>query len=250
MTGASAPRLDAAGGRLILSRTLMPVAMQLHTGRDTTLATAEASALEAAGILVDGHLHPVADSILATMTDPDLVATVECTTLKRRPWLGTVWGRGATGVVGESPAPDTFALHQTSRGLLPFHVTNLVGVGPRPTPDVRRPIVVATEVLAASRPHWHAPEVVSDLLTDQGIPQRGADALATAHAMRRASWRVTCLRTDPAGIPCNGEVLVLDGDDGGYWSLQADADASGTVTFTPIPWPFVINLVGDLLPTG
>jgi hypothetical protein len=228
----------------------MPVAMRLHSGRDIELAQPEAAALEAAGIVVDGDLHPVADSILATMTDPDLVATVECTTIERRPRLGTVWGRGATGVVGESPAPDTFTLHQTQRGLLPFHVMNLVGVGPRPTPSVDSAVVVDTAVLAASRPHWHTPEVVSDLLTGQDIPQRAADALAAAHAMRRASWRVTCLRTDATGAPQDGEALVLDGDDAGYWSLAADADAPGTVTFTPLPWPFVIDLLGTLLPAG
>jgi hypothetical protein len=224
--------------------------MGLRGGRSTDLGRLEAAALEAGGILVEGDLHPVADSILATMTNPDLVATVECTTIERKPWLGTAWGRGAVGVIGESHAPDTFTLHQTQRGLLPFHVANLVGVGPRPTPDYHETVVVDTEVLAASRSNWHAPEVMTDLLADRHIPSQAAIALAAAHASRRASWRVTCLRTEPTGSPQDGEALVLDGGEGGYWSLAADVDAPGTVTFTPLRWSFVIDLIGDLFPTG
>jgi hypothetical protein len=250
MTTASTPHLEAAAGRLTLSRSLMPVLMRLHSGRDADLTFDDVEALEAATIVTEGMLHPVADAILATMTDPELVATIERTSIGLPPWLGTVWGRGAMGVVGESPAPDMFTLSQTQRGLIPFHVANLVGVGPRPAPGHHNTVVVETALLAASRPHWDTPHVMGEMLADHAVPVGAARALAAAHASRLASWRVTCLRTHPDGTPSDGEILILDGGDGGYWSLVADIDAPGTVTFTPLRWPFVIDLIGDLFPTG
>lgn len=243
------PSLDLAAGRLIISRRLIPIAMQLHSGRQHLPGQSETEALEAGGVVINGDLHPLADAILATMTDPDLVATVECTSVDRPPRVGTAWGRGATGVIGESAAPDTFTLHQTSRGLLPFHVANLLEVGPRPTPSHIGTVTVDAEVLTSTRPHWQQEDRMRVVLLDHGVPAAAATALAGLHASRRASWRVTCLRRDPDGIPRDGETLVIDGGPSGYWSLVSDAEAPETLTFTPLRWSFVIDLLGELLPT-
>lgn len=250
MSSEANPSLDLAAGRLIISRRLIPVAMQLHNGPQHLPSRSETEALEAAGIVVDGDLHPLANAILATMVDPELVATVECTSLDRPPRVGTAWGRGATGVIGEALAPETFTLHQASRGLLPFHVASLLEVGPRPTPGHNETVTVDTELLSATRPHWQERDRMRAVLVDHDVPEAAATALSALHASRRSSWRVSCLRRDPAGIPRDSEVLVVDAGPGGYWSLAADVEAPDTVTFTPLRWSFVIDLLGELLSSG
>jgi len=246
---AHAPLLNVVEGRLVLPRELLPTAMQVSEGQTPPQGAPETTALTTAGILVQGRLHPVADSILSTMVDPELVATIECTEVARPPTLSTIWGRGATGVVGESRAADMFTLHQTARGLLPFHVANLVSLGPRPAPVSRASVAVAAEMLAASRPQWHDPEVLTTLLRSSGVPDADAGAIAMAHAARRGTWRINALRIDTGGLPSDDDVLVLDGDAAGYWTLTAANEPPDTVRFEPIAWSEVLNLVGRLIPT-
>ena len=245
--------LDAGRGTLTLPRHLVPVAMLLrHRGRAATDTTSirGVKELERAGIAYDGRLHPMAASMLGTVTDPRLVITIEVT-VEGPPDISTLWAADGRVVLGRPVEPDLFQLAPLEPEYLPFHLAQLTQVGIRPDPPFTGSVTVPDGLLDDLGAAW-ATDVdrAVDRLRAAGVDATWADRLAIAHHHRQRTWRIASLWVGPDRSAHDHELTVLDAGPAGYWSIRPGAEGLPTVTLEVMTFSEVVDILRHAIPRG
>jgi hypothetical protein len=245
--------LDAGRGTLTLPRRLVPVAMLLrHRGRGATDAASirGVKELERAGIAYDGRLHPMAASMLGTVTDPRLVITVEVT-VDGPPEISTLWAAAGRVVLGRPVEPDLFQLSPLEPEYLPFHLAQLTRVGIRPDPPFTGSVAVPDGLLDDLATAWDSDvDGAVDRLRGAGVDPTWADRLAIAHHHRRRTWRVASLWAGPDRSAHDHELTVLDAGPAGYWVIRPGDEGPSAVTLQVATFAEIIDALRHTIPRG
>jgi hypothetical protein len=181
-TGAETIRIDPS---------YMPLLLQLKTAGAVDDSSASAiSRLEAGEVLRDGQLHPMADAILELVSEPALVVSVE------RMRFGavatsTIWATPYGATIGTRVDGGIFELKLANADLLPFHLFQLIHLGPLPEEESANVTLPAEAMLAAEALLYGNDRAGAiEELTDSGLSDRDAAAALAILASRVASWRI------------------------------------------------------------
>lgn len=222
-TGAETIRVD---------RKYLPLLMQLKTAGavGVNAETNEAlQHLEAADLVRDGELHPMADAIFELVAEPGLVLSVE------RMRIGsvaasTIWARPVGAVIGSRVENGVFELKLAAAALLPFHIFQLIHLRPLPkAPQFACTLGAETMLTVESHINEGDTSSATALLDQSGVA--APSLVAAALAARVASWRVHSMWStngDPqtaeaSGMDCgpSGNVLVTVGADEPTMTLRS-----------------------------
>lgn len=235
--------LEPDHGTMTLPRPLVPVLLAVHAG--STADPAGAAQLELSGITSGGRLHPAATSILDVVTEPGLVVTVDVAG-GRTPELATFWCTRRRAVQGEIVDGHRVRLHRVEPDWLPFHLTRVVGAGPRPTAPFLGAVTVDADLLVeAERLLGERPTTAMNQLVESGIEPRWADRLLIALEHRRRMWRVQAVWISRPHGRRVSELTVLDAGPAGYWEITG---SPSRLTLTVSSYDDVILAFRHLLP--
>ncbi len=232
-------------GTLTLPRHLIPALMLLAShGSPPPAAMSE---LERAGVACNGLLSAEASALVAVMTQPDLVISVEVAT-RDGARLSTIWATAAQAVWGRPVEHDVYQLRAIDTVTVPLLLVQLTGVGRRPEPPFAGSVCIAAEALEAAL-DWQAddPETALGILVAAGVDPQWADRILIAHQHHRAKWTVSSVWTDGGAGHEVHDVTVLDAGPAGYWRITAPEPA--TVAFTVASLHETIRLLRRCVPT-
>ncbi len=235
--------LDPDRGMVTVPRRLVPVLLAIHAG--STADPADTAPLERSGITSGGRLHPAATAILDVVTEPGLVITVDVAG-GRTPELATFWCSRRHAVQSEIVDGHRVRLHRVEPDWLPFHLTRVVGAGPRPTPPfpgavtVDADLLVDTELLVGERP-----TTALNRLIASGVEPLWADRLLIALEHRRRVWRVQAVWVCPSSGRRVAELTVLDAGPAGYWEITG---SPSRLTLTVTSYDDIILALRHFLP--
>jgi len=205
--------LNPATETIRIDREYMPLLLELKTAEATGVGdatTAAIAALEAADILRDGRLHPMADTILGLVADPGLVVSVE----RLRAGVvsaSTIWATPAAAAIGTRVDGGLYELRLANPALIPFHIFQMVHLQPRPE-DGSFAYQLPAEVMFAAETAIHdgdldkalgviadaavsTPAEIVDLLTGRIASWRVHSMWSTAHGPTiRAAYGMDCGR--------------------------------------------------------
>ena len=247
MNDHSAPiTLDQERRSLSVPKRLMPALMAIHNG-DQGLAATTIDELAAGGLLLRKTLDPLVVSLLAVMTNPSLVVTVESVgaPVSR---MATIWGSAQRAVLGSTVDRDQFDLLQIDPDLLPFYLAQITELSPRPLPPFSGAVAIAKESLRRAEQlitrDQHAAERE---LRQAGLVDPWPDWLLIALAHRRALWSIEAVWLD--GRYRHAErMTVLDAGSAGYWMVREDTGRA-TVMLGVCSFDRLLQRYGALLPT-
>ena len=231
-------------GVLTLPRRLIPALMLLAAeGTPPPSAVAE---LERCGVAPGGLLSPNATGLVAVMTDPDLVVSIEVTT-RDATNRSTIWATAERAVWGRPVELDVYQLRSIDTVTVPLLLAQLTGVGKRPETPFTGSVTVAADALDAAL-DWQAddPETALAILASVGADPVWADRILIAHQHRRAQWTVSSVWIGQAGGHEVHEATVLDAGHAGYWRI-ASAEP-GTVTYTVASLHEIMRVLRRCLP--
>jgi hypothetical protein len=150
------------------------------------------------------------------------------------PDVHQIWATPARAAVGAIADDDRIALQPLETVMIPYELARIVGLGPRPRPATRDPIVVAARTLEAAEAAAADSERCRRLLTDDGTNHDEADVVAALMAGRRLSWRVTSMWASSPTDVASSTLVVIDGGDAGLWISDVDGeDETASVTLHP-----------------
>ena len=239
------PTLDAGRRTLTLPRRLVPVVMLLGTEPgvdDGAVTLKDLVELERAGIAEDRKLHPLAARMLDVVTNPRRVITVHVERGDSTE-LSTIWVRHANVVMGRPAGSDSFELRPLEYGLLTFHLTQLVGVTPRPEPHFAGSVTVPAALLDDAVASLGAdPELAARMLVDEGVDSTWADRIVTTHQHLAARWRIATLGVAD-GRPHDETYDLFDSGPAGFWQVLADPAGAGYVTLATRRFVDVLELL-------
>ena len=224
--------LNPATETIRIEREHMPLLLQLKTVEATGVdeaTTAAMAALEAADVLRDGRLHPMADAIVGLVADPSLVVSVE----RLRAGVvsaSTIWATSTAAAIGTRVNGGLYELRLANPALLPFHIFQMVHLQPRPE-DYSFNHELPAEAMFAAEAAIHEGELdkAQALIADAAVesPAEIVDLLTG----RIASWRVHSMWSTAEGpttaaaygMDCGrlGNVLVEVDETGPTLSLRA-----------------------------
>ncbi len=211
---------------LIIPRHLIPALLLAHQGAMAAIAhdRTALTELEQCGATSGGHLTNAAADLVAVMTDPILVVSVEVTTPVEH-IRSTLWGTDAEVVWGRPADHDTFELRRLDPLQAHLLLAQLTGLGHRPSPPFWGGVTVESATLTRAlevRPE--EPDAAIRLLASSGVDDVWADRLLLAHDLIRAQWSVSSVWTgDPSGHRI-AEIEVLDAGAAGYWRIERAGD--------------------------
>jgi|GEM_PF-6085763 len=233
-------------GTLTIPRRLIPAVMLLAAGGTPPVAGA-VDELERSGVMAHGVLDPAAADLVAVMTDPDLVVSVEVAT-RDGSQLSTVWATDDRAVWGRSVEVDIYQLRLIDALSVPLLLAQLTGVGRRPEAPFSGSVTIAAETLAAAV-DWHTddPETACGILVAAGVDSLWADRILIALHHQRATWTVSSVWSDGASGHEVHEVTVLDAGPAGYWRLTSPD--SGDVTYTVTSLRETVRLLRRCVPS-
>lgn len=233
--------IDPDRGTVTIPRRLVPVLLALHAGNP--VCNGEQAELELSGITSAGRLHPAVTGILGVMMEPGLVVSVDVAG-GRAPTLATFWCTRRRAVQGEVIDSQRVRLHRVDPERLSFHLLQVTGAGPRPSPPFAGGVTVDARLL----------EEIERLLGDQasmaaleeaGIDPLWADRLLIALEHRRRAWRVQTVWTGRSNGRRTAELTVLDAGPAGYWRMSGTPPA---LTLTVSDYDDLVLAFRDLLP--
>lgn len=112
---------------------LLPSTLRAHqAGSDATVPLLRTH-LEAAGLTVNGRLHPIALEVAEVIVDPDLIMQISVT-LAQHHSCATVWASERGAVVGRPASESHHELRELRRSALAFHIAEIVRLRARPSP--------------------------------------------------------------------------------------------------------------------
>ncbi len=235
--------LDAARGTVTVPRRLVPVLLAIHAG--SAAEPADTAPLELSGITSGGRLHPAATAMLDVVTEPGLVITVDVAG-GRTPELATFWCSRRRAVQSEIIDGQRVRLHRVEPDWLPFHLTRVVGAGPRPTPPFPGAVTVAADLLVdAELLVGERPTTAMKQLVASGVEPRWADRLLIALEHRRRVWRVQAVWVSRASGRRVAELTVLDAGPAGYWEITG---SPSRLTLTVTSYDDIILALRHFLP--
>lgn len=232
-------------GVLTLPRRLIPALMLLAAeGAPPPGAVAE---LERCGAAAGGMLSPEAAGLVAVMTDPDLVVSVEVTT-RDATNRSTIWATSDRAVWGRPVDQDVYQLRSIDTVTVPLLLAQLTGVGSRPETPFSGSVTVAADALDAAL-DWQGddPETALAILVSAGADPVWADRILIANQHRRAQWTVSSVWTERAGGHEVHEATVLDAGPAGYWRIVTVEP--GTVTYSVASVLETMRLLRRCLPS-
>lgn len=217
--------LNPANETIRIDRKYLPLLLELKTAErsgDGPAATAALASLEAADVLSDGRLHPMADAILEIIAEPGLVVSIE----RLRAGVvatSTMWATPAVAVIGTRVDSTLYELRLASPALLRFHLFETVHLRPRPeTAGFAHELPAELMLAAEAAIHDGDPEEATRLLTDSAID--AAAAIVKLLTVRVASWRVHSIWSGTDG-PASGAAYGMDC--GKMGNVLVDVDAAG-----------------------
>ena len=222
-------RLTAA--ELAAVSALLGGASQAQAAREAGLDVAE---LSRAGIVVEGSLHPAVAQVVAVVTAPQLVLTLE-TWAEGAVVVHRAWATAELAVVGRSVAEDVVEYTATDLVSVPFFLAALVGLGRRPVAGPTGPFTVSSAALdaASSMVEEGDRRAATERLVADGVPADGADTLAEVLARRRLSWRAVSTWASPTGEVTSRGVTVIDAGPAGLWRVDVTHAEPGAGTGPP-----------------
>lgn len=233
-------------GTLTVPRRLIPALMLLAThGTPDPSALAE---LERSGVVAGGSLSSDVAGLLAVMTDPELVISVEVTT-RDGSRLSTIWATAASAVWGRPGDRDVYQLCSVDTLTVPLLLAQLTGVGKRPEAPFSGTVTMPVDAHQAAL-DWRAedPETALAILVAAGVDPLWADRVLIADEHRRALWTVSSVWTERHVGHEVHEARVLDAGPAGYWRLTAPDQA--TVAYTVISLHETMRLLRRCVPGG
>ncbi len=226
--------------RLTIPRHLVPAMMLLGRGGPgpRPLAPAVAAQLEQCGALVADRPSPSARQIVACMTEPTTVVSVEVATATEQR-LSTVWGTPERAVWGRRADGDRFELTTIDAIEVPLLLAQLTGLDRRGGATSCDPCgSPAASVMAAGDPC--TTRVTSSL--DRGSVDRSLGA------RRRVLWTVSSVWCSEAGDHEVRELTVLDTGPAGYWRIEPPHDLDGSSTYARMSHEETLGRLARLVP--
>ena len=239
--------VDHGRRSLSLPKRLMPALLALHAGEQLHSAETVAE-LEAGGLLVRKTLDPLVATLLAVMTGPTLLVTVESAGAHTSR-LATIWGSTHRAVLGTTTDRDQFDLLQIEVDLLPFHLAQITELSPRSLPPFDGTVSVPTATLQRVE-HLIARDQpgAERELRRAGLVDPWPDWLLIALAHRRALWTIEAIWLDGRSRRAE-RMTVLDAGSAGYWTVNEDASEE-TVLLGVSDFDQVLRRCSELLPAG
>ncbi|MGH3342028.1 MAG: hypothetical protein ACRDPK_03925 [Carbonactinosporaceae bacterium] len=137
----------------------------------------------------------------------------------------SVWANEGDAVLGISDAPGVVELSRVEPVLIPWAITYVVGLGPRPKPELGAPVTLPSSALdaafeaAVGGGRERAAAVLAEQ-TDLVAPAQ--HVVADLLVDRRISWRASSIWTDGSGETQTRTVTVVDGGRRGLWLSETD----------------------------
>jgi hypothetical protein len=239
--------IDHRRRSLSVPKRLMPTLLAIHTGDQVHPAETIAE-LEAGGLLLRMTLDPLVVSLIAAMTDPTLVVTVESIGAHTSR-LATIWGSAQRAVLGTTVDRDQFDLLQIDPDLLPFHLAQITELIPRSLPPFSGAVVMPKATLqSVERLITRDQHAAERELRQAGLMDPWPDWLLIALAHRRALWTVAAVWIEGRDRRTE-QMTVLDAGSAGYWIVQEDADQA-TVSLRASSFDQLLQRCSALLPTA
>lgn len=229
-----------------IPRRLMPSLLAVHAGKQPHGAAI--SELREGGVIAATKLDPLVTTLIAVITNPALVVTVEVDDFDRdtRPELATIWRNDETAVVGRGDNRGQFQLLQIEPHLLPFHLAQTVRMVPRPQPTFSGSFAVPAGTLAAVESMIGTdPARAERELAAAGVATVWVDRFVATLIMRRSMWAVESIWLGDRRRRVEARLSVLDGGFAGHWRLS---HSSSRVTITPSNFDDLMRLLAALLP--
>ncbi len=229
-----------------IPRRLMPSLLAVHAGRQPH--DAAITELREGGVMTARKLDPLVKALVAVITNPALVVTVEVDDFGRdnRPELATIWRNDDTAVVGRGDGRGQFQLIQIEPHLLPFHLAQAVRMVPRPQPTFSGSFTVPAGTLATVESMIATdPSRAEQELAAAGVATVWVDRFLATLIMRRSMWAVESIWLGDRRRRVEARLSVLDGGFAGYWRLSHN---NGRVTVAPNNFDDLMRRLAALLP--
>ncbi len=242
----SYPEIDRKRRSVSIPKDLMPVVLAMHGGEPCG-ASADVARLQDYGLVHAKSLDPLLTSLVEVMTNPSLVVTVEVARA-HSPQLSTIWGTPRRAVIGGTNDRKRFQLQQIEPQLLPFHLAQATGLGPRPQPpflggcSVPAAALRLAEELAATEP-----DEAEHVLAAAGLASPWSDRILIALTHRRSLWTVESVWLGARHRRRGSRLSVLDAGSAGYWCLEGDRHQ---VELTVTDFDSLLRRFATLLPNG
>lgn len=125
--------LDVTPHALMVPAALLPSTLRAHQAGSEVAVPLLRSHLEAAGLVVNGRLHPVASDMADVIVDPDLIMQIKVTRTRHEA-CATVWANERGAVAGRPATESHHELRELRRSALTFHIAEIVRLRARPAP--------------------------------------------------------------------------------------------------------------------
>jgi hypothetical protein len=224
----------------------MPSLLAVHAGRQPH--DAAITELREGGVMTATKLDPLVNTLVAVITNPTLVVTVELDEFGRdyMSELATIWRNDDTAVIGGKDSRGQFQLLQIEPHLLPFHLAQAVRMVPRPQPAFSGSFTVPAGTLNAVEAMITTdPSRAERELAAAGVATVWVDRFLATLIMRRSMWAVESIWLGDRRRRVEARLSVLDGGFAGYWRLSHN---NGRVTVTPNNFDDLMRLLAALLP--
>ena len=217
----SYPEIDRERRSVSIPRDLMPVVLAMHGGEPWG-TVADVARLQDHGLAHAENLDPLLAGLVEVMTNPTLVITVEVAGA-HSPQLSTIWGTPRRAVIGRTNDRQRFQLQQIEPQLLPFHLAQATGLGPRPQPPFLGGCSVSAAALSLAEDLVAAePDEAEHVLAAAGLGSPWSDRILIALAHRRSLWTVESVWLGTKHSRRGSRLSVLDAGSAGYWRLEGD----------------------------
>lgn len=188
--------------------------------------------LEAAGIMTDGQIDPMAQTLLDVVNQASMTVTVDVS-FGGDESTATIWATSRHAVLGDSLGNDYLDYRPVPVSQLPQTLAQLILLeSPRFVGDV---LLELDQSLIGAVKACRTDAAAAQLLVDAGLDAEQAALMVELQRPAARRWRITSRWSTDAG-PQEAEMVGVDGADYGQWLITAETAGNGDrprVLYTP-----------------
>lgn len=189
--------------------------------------------LEAAGIIADGVIDPVAQQLLEVVNQASLIVTIRLT-FQDDESTATIWATPRFAVLSNTLGQGHIEYQPVSVSQLPQTLAQLIVLqSPRFVGDVL--LEIDSSLLDQVTEQRDDVETASDLLIEAGLDADQATILVDLQRDDARRWHITSQWSTEDG-PLEAEMIGIDGGESGQWLItdeQSEESEQARVLYTP-----------------
>lgn len=214
-------------------------------------------ALTAAEVIKDGRIPGWVNELLGIVARPALRIAIDVLTIDRLAY--SIWATPSGAVTGTPMDDGTTELATIDSIMIPFAITQIVGLRRRPPGAGRGPIRLRASAFAAIEQQAAAGierDSLRQSLSIDDLTDGDLDALVDLVGQRRTSWRISTVWSDGTRRHTPEGLHVLDAGEAGLWIITAADWQAGDPMLTlsevtaGVVWERLMGLLPRPQPAG